>query len=129
MRRTFVIIVNSAITLVLLFALSMRPVVAQGSGKTFVVTSIEKSGAGTLRQALLDAQNGDTITFDPSVFPPDKPDTIAVASKLPELLQGNLTIDASDAGVVIDGSGLTTPEFVHGLSIPSDSNTISPALV
>ena len=125
MRRTLIIIVNSVMALVLLIA----PVVAREPGKTFVVTSIADSGPGTLRQALQDAQNGDTITFDPSVFPPDKPDTIAVASKLPELLQGNLTIDASDAGVVIDGSGITTPEFVHGLSIPSDSNTISPALV
>ncbi len=39
-------------------------------GKTIVVTSAEDSGAGTLRQALLDAQTGDTITFDPVAFPP-----------------------------------------------------------
>jgi parallel beta-helix repeat protein len=37
--------------------------------------------------------------------------TIALTSGLPELNQGNLTIDASNAGVVLDGSNIgTTPE-------------------
>ena len=109
--------------LVLLIALIIAPVVAQGSGKTFVVTSISDSGTGSLRQTLLDGQNGDTITFDPSVFSPTNPDTIALNSPLPALLQGNLVIDASDAGVVIDGSRITTPE-AYGFSISSNNNTI-----
>ena len=62
------------------------------------VTSSEDSGPGTLRQALLDAQNGDTITFDPSVFPPNAPVAISTASELPLIGQGNLTLDASNAG-------------------------------
>ena len=123
MRRTFIIIVNSAMALVLLIALIIAPVVAQGSGKTFVVTSISDSGTGSLRQTLLDGQNGDTITFDPSVFSPTNPDTIALNSPLPALLQGNLVIDASDAGVVIDGSRITTPE-AYGFSISSNNNII-----
>ncbi|MFC1509421.1 T9SS type A sorting domain-containing protein [Candidatus Omnitrophota bacterium] len=123
MKRTLVIILTSVMALVLLIALSMRPVVARVSGETFVVTSIADSGTGTLRQALQDAQDGDTITFDPSVFPPAAPDTISLISELPQLVQGNLTIDASDAGVVIDGSGITTPE-AYGFSIASNNNII-----
>jgi hypothetical protein len=89
---------------------------------TRVVTSTADSGPGTLRQALLDAVNGDTITFDPAVFPPGSPVTIALTSGLPEITQGNLTIDASNAGVVIDGSG--TPDDTNGLVITSSDNTI-----
>ncbi|MBC8422446.1 MAG: right-handed parallel beta-helix repeat-containing protein, partial [Chloroflexi bacterium] len=81
---------------------------------TLIVTSTADSGPGTLRQALLDAGNGDTITFDPAVFPPGSPATIALTSgQLPDLDDGNVTIDASDAGVILDASGIgTTPETV-----------------
>lgn len=83
----------------------------RGLGRTIVVTSTTDSGPGTLRQALLDAQSGDTITFDATVFPPTSPMTITLTSGLPELTQGNLTIDASNAGVILDGSNIgTTPE-------------------
>ncbi len=85
----------------------------QAPAATSVVTSTADSGPGTLRQALLDAGNGDAITFDPAVFPPGSPVTITLASALPHLTQGNLTIDASIAGVILDGSGIgTTPEAV-----------------
>jgi hypothetical protein len=89
-----------------------------------VVTSIADSGSGTLRQALIEARRGDVITFDPSVFPPDAPVAISLSSGLPELDQGYLTIDASDAGVILDGSNITTPEFVHGIAITSDNNIV-----
>ena len=83
----------------------------RGSARTLVVTSASDSGPGTLRQVLTDAQSGDTITFDPSVFPPMRPVTIALTSGLPEITQGNLTLDASDAGVILDGGHVgTTPE-------------------
>jgi hypothetical protein len=39
-----------------------------------VVTSPTDSGEGSLRQALLNALPGDTITFAPAVFPPTAPD-------------------------------------------------------
>jgi len=66
-----------------------QSVVPQGLGRTIVVTSPADSGAGTLRQALLDAQPGDTITFDPAVFLPGSPVTLTLTSGLPELTQGN----------------------------------------
>src|SRR3990172_4431005 len=96
-------------------------------GRTLIVTSSADSGPGTLRQALQDAQNGDTITFDPAIFPPDAPVTIFTESELPHILQGNVTIDASNAGLILDGSKATNPtgEWVTGLQIVySDSNII-----
>jgi hypothetical protein len=93
-------------------------------GETIVVNSTADSGPGTLRQALLDARSGDTITFDPAVFPPGAPATIYPSSQLPPFAQSNLTIDASNAGVILDESRITTPESVDGLSIVSNSNTI-----
>ncbi len=89
---------------------------------TFLVTSTADSGPGTLRQALIDAESGDVITFDPAVFRPDAPTTIALSSGLPELNQGNLTIDASSAGVILDGSH--APDPTSGLSISSNGNII-----
>ena len=73
-------------------------------GETFVVTSTEDSGAGTLREALRGASPGDIITFDGSVFPISNPQTIYLRSNLPYLEQGYLTIDAEAAGVILDGS-------------------------
>jgi len=82
-------------------------------GETIIVTSSADSGPGALRQALLDAQSGDTINFDPTVFPPSAPVTIFLTSGLPPVSQGNLTIDASNAGVVLDGSNIgSTPKTV-----------------
>ncbi|MBE0687375.1 MAG: right-handed parallel beta-helix repeat-containing protein, partial [Anaerolineaceae bacterium] len=92
-------------------------------GETIIVTSAENSGPGTLRQGLLDANIGDTITFDPEVFPPDVSVTIRLTSPLPELDQGYLTIDASNAGVILDGSTIDPP-YANGLMISSIGNTI-----
>jgi WD40 repeat protein/tetratricopeptide (TPR) repeat protein len=80
-------------------------------GRAIVVTSAADGGTGTLRQALLDAQPHDTVTFDPTIFPPSAPVTISLASGLPDITQGYLTIDASNAGVIVDGTNIgTTPE-------------------
>jgi parallel beta-helix repeat protein len=93
-------------------------------GETIVVTSAADSGAGTLRQALLDAQGGDTVTFHTSVFPPTAPVTISLASELPGFDAGNLTLHASDAGVILDGSHIPG-DWVAGLQIASSNgNTI-----
>ena len=93
------------------------------SGETIVVTSANDSGTGTLRQAILDAQAGDTITFDPAVFPPDDPTTIFVLGEgLPGIRQDYLTIDASNAGVILDGREKSGE--VYGLRIDSDWNTV-----
>jgi hypothetical protein len=93
------------------------------SGETIIVTSTADSGPGTLRQALLDAQSGDTITFAPAVFPPSAPATIYLLSNLPNVERGHLTIDASEAGVILDGSKLLSSP-AYGLQILSDRNTV-----
>jgi len=72
----------------------------------------------------LDAKTGDVITFDPEVFPPNNSMTITLAGGLPPLIHGSQTIDASNAGVILDGSGITIQEFTQGLFISSNSNTI-----
>jgi len=94
------------------------------AGETITITSADDSGAGTLRQALLDAQSGDTITFDPEIFPPDKPTTIFLTSEtLLRISQGGITIDASNAGVILDGSKMQDGDY-FGLVINSDHNTV-----
>lgn len=75
---------------------------------TLQVVSAADSGAGTLRQALLDAKSGDTITFSPTVFPPSTPTTIFARSSLPTLNKNGITIDASSAGVILDGSQMSS---------------------
>jgi hypothetical protein len=100
------------------------PAAQQASGRNIVVTSYADAGPGTFRQALLDAQSGDTINFDPHVFPPDDSTVIAVLSGLPELMQGQVTIDASDAGVILDGSQLPRGKSSPGLAITSSGNRI-----
>ena len=96
---------------------------AMGEGRELTVTSIESSGPGSLRKVLEQARSGDSITFDPETFLPDDPSAIRVTSVLPSLTQGNLTIDASNAGVIIDGSGIDEPN-VWGLEVFSDRNII-----
>jgi len=118
MKRTIVIILCSVLTL----SLFSDPVSVQASGETFIVTSNSDSGPGTLRQSLQDAQSGDIITFDTTVFPPTNPHNIILVSPLPEIFQGNLIIDASNAGVVIDGSRITTE--TNGLAVFSSDNVI-----
>ena len=80
-------------------------------GKTIVVNNTVDSGPGTLRQAMIDAGSGDTITFDPTTFMPEKPVSIFLNNGLPPIHQGHITIDASNAGVILDGGNIgTTPE-------------------
>ena len=90
--------------------------------QTIVVSSSADSGAGTLRQALLDAQAEDKITFDPMVFPPTSPVTISLESRLPIITVNGLTIDGSQAGVILDGRQLNpnnglTIEYATGVTI------------
>jgi len=92
------------------------------TGRTWTVTSNADSGPGTLRRALENGGNGDTINFDPDAFPPSNPAVIKLQDHLPPLKQGGLTIDASNAGVILDGRG--TPPDASGLNIISDGNVI-----
>ncbi len=93
------------------------------STTSHVVTGTADSGPGTLRQALLNAQPGDLILFEPSVFAPGAPVSITLTSPLPPLGQGDLTANASNAGVVLDGTGIADP-MANGLDIVSDGNTV-----
>jgi hypothetical protein len=105
----------------LLLLVSCTP--SQPEGKTIIVTSLADSGPNTLRQALLTAQSGDKITFDPAVFQARMPTTIALISTLPPITQGHLTIDASKIGVILDGTNIQGIP-ANGLTITSDGNTI-----
>jgi hypothetical protein len=64
--------------------------------------------------------NGESISFDTGVFPPGSPATIALQSQLPTITQGGIVVDASDAGVIVDGSAI--PPDQVGLHIQSDGN-------
>jgi hypothetical protein len=64
------------------------------------VGTCDLAGACTLRQAIIESvatEGRDTITFDPAVFPPGKPEIIFVESPLPTI--------ADPAGTVVDGTG------------------------
>ncbi|OGU54249.1 MAG: hypothetical protein A2V66_07490, partial [Ignavibacteria bacterium RBG_13_36_8] len=91
------------------------------------VTSSADDGPGTFRQCIINAISGDTITFDPTIFPLSNPTTITLSSDLPPIIQGYLTIDASDRGVILDGSNIPASPLVWaqgGLSLKSDGNAV-----
>ncbi len=96
---------------------------ASVAASAYTVASTADAGPGTLRQALLDAASGDTILFSATTFPPANPATITVSSALPPIIQDNLTLDASNVGVILDGSaagGVSTP----GLDIRANGVTV-----
>lgn len=86
------------------------------------VTTTADSGPGSLRQCILDLQAGGTITFNTSVFPPNSPMTISPVSAFPGITSDNVTIDGSNAGVVLDGSGLSSE--ANGLTIDGASMVV-----
>jgi hypothetical protein len=92
-------------------------------GKTIIVTNIEDTGSGTLREALIVASPGDIITFDPSVFPVDDPQIVYLQSPLPGIVQGYVTVDASMAGVVLDGGNIPG-DWESAIQVFSNNNII-----
>jgi hypothetical protein len=96
----------------------------QQTNITILVSNTNDQGPGSLRQALLDAQGSETIRFDSAVFPPDDPATILVLSPMPDLDVGDMIIDGSDAGVILDGSQLPREEWIVGLNIVSSGNFV-----
>jgi len=95
-----------------------------GAVGTWIVTNTNDTGQGSLRLALASARNGDAITFDPVVFDlvnSDAETLINVLSELPALDDGNVSLDASDRRVSINGAAASS---ARGLVIDSDTNTI-----
>lgn len=89
-----------------------------------LVTSTADSGPGTLREALLGANHGDTIKFSPATFPVSNPVTITLSAALPAITKDSLTIDASDAGVILNGKEIDGGAHYSGLDIRADHTVI-----
>jgi len=65
-----------------------------------------------------------------TVFPPGDPQTITLTSALPDIITDNLTIDGSNAGVILDGSDVgSIPETVRlddvSLTLDGGANLIA----
>ena len=89
---------------------------------TFIVTNLNDSGAGSLRQAIADADAAvgtDTITFSVS-------GTIMLESRLAYIHDpAGLTIDGSGQTVTIDGGGYQVLYVVSGASLTLEHLTIT----
>ena len=92
---------------------------AQSIDADWVITSSASEGPGSIKEAVSQAVSGDVIAFDPSVFDPYAPVSIYLTESL-FLSVGGVTIDASNAGVILDGS--MGPET--GMLIRSCDNTV-----
>ncbi|MGZ7081392.1 MAG: hypothetical protein ACXVJT_18425, partial [Thermoanaerobaculia bacterium] len=100
------------------------------SAAIYVVTNTGDSGAGSLRQAILDANasgapggivlGANTITFTPALS-----GTVTLQSALP-LIFHNLTIDGTGASITIDGQNLHRGFFISGLPLPSTPQSMTP---
>lgn len=117
---------HSLLLLALAFGLALashRPSVGHAHAAAILtVVSPADSGPGTLRWALQEAAPGDTVAFDPAVFPPESPTVIQVVTALPPLDAGAVTLDASRSGVILDGS--LAPADTPGITLASDGNAI-----
>ncbi len=81
-------------------------------------------GVCTLRAAIAEANalaGSHMISFNTSVFSPYDPATITITGdRLPDIRRGNVTIDGTIAGVIIDGSHLSS-ELDDGFRITSNN--------
>jgi len=100
--------------------LAGRPLKAE-TQSSCVVTSTADTGAGTLRECLQTSTGNTRITFDVAVFPPGRPATITPLTGL-SLPQSYITLDASNAGVILSGS--RAPPATRGLVVGSTGNVV-----
>ena len=77
------------------------------------VTSTADSGAGSLRQAIADANDGDAILFDPLVFPLESQTTIFLTSYL--VLNKEVSIIGGERVGTGYNSGATSDRYVYRL--------------
>ena len=77
---------------------------------------------GAITNANADAA-ADTISFNATVFPASTPATITLGSVLPTLSAGLDTINATNRGVIIDGTG--EPSAFNCLTLSGDGYTVS----
>jgi CSLREA domain-containing protein len=92
-------IIHLFLLLIFIIGLAIALPARDVQADTYTVTNTNDSGAGSLRQAVLDATNGDTITFDPSL----SGDVIT--------LESEITISED---LILDGSGLDRHIGVSG---------------
>lgn len=90
--------------------------------ETLIVNTIASTGEGSLDWCLENIHEGGRILFDVSVFPPEQPATIFASNGYEIFRVGNITIDASNAGVIIDGTNV--PHDQAGLHIMSSGNVV-----
>jgi uncharacterized repeat protein (TIGR01451 family) len=89
-RKTFYLSAATVLALLLLATLAI-PALAD----TLTVNSSSDSGPGSLRQALADANDGDTIRFD---------DDYSITLASPLVVDKDVTIDGGDHSIVISGN-------------------------
>ena len=89
-----------------------------------IVLNTNDSGPGSLRDVLSRIQDSDVVTFDPAAFDltnSDSATVINLLSPLPVLSRDNITIDASDRRVTLNGSAAGT---ACGISVTSKRNRV-----
>lgn len=87
---------------------------ARAASATFTVTSTADSGAGSLRQAIVDAEStadDDTIVFDASF---STPQTITLSTALPTITKPLTIIGPGQDLLTIDGGGAVRPFYLVG---------------
>ncbi len=102
------------------FTITLTPV-----ADSLIVTTVDDTGPGSLRDCLQRARNGDLIAFDQTLFSllnSTAATLINVRSPLPELDDGNVVVDASDRRVTLNGSAAGD---ACGLLLTSSNNRIS----
>lgn len=78
------------------------------------------AGPGSLRACLEEATTGTRVTFDPVAFPPANPSTIRLEGPLPVISAPDVRIDATGAGVILNGGG----SVEVGLELTSDDGAL-----
>src|ERR1043166_6421323 len=103
LRGAFYLLLVSALCVIPLALAQRTTTKGNRPATTITVTNGNDSGSGSLRQALADAQDGDTINFEPSV------NTVTLTTA--ELvITKSVTISASPQSVTVQRA-IQAPEF------------------